>query len=127
MIETKGALKPMAHYSQAIRAGEFLFVSGQTPRHPETGEIPEDFRGQVVQVLESLRAIVDAAGTSMDYVTKITVFLKNDDDDEFDEMNDVFREFFCNAPPPTRTTVQAGIGKIGIEIDAIAWIPPESE
>lgn len=126
VIETDGALKPMAHYSQAIRAGQFLFVAGQTPRHPATGAIPEDFRGQVVQVLSSLRAILHAAGTSMEYVTKITVFLKNDDDEEFDVMNEVFQEFFNSAPPPTRTTVRAGIGKIGIEIDAIAWIPAES-
>jgi 2-iminobutanoate/2-iminopropanoate deaminase len=124
VIETDGAPMPLGHYSQAIRVGQLLFTAGQTPRHPVTGEIPEAFEDQVAQVLDNIKAILEAAGTSMEYVAKVTVYLK--DLDNFDMMNEVFTKYFSKAAPPARTTVQAGVGKIGVEIDAIAWIPTKS-
>ena len=112
--------EPKGPYSPAVRAGGFLFVSGQGPVDPATGDV---LRGPVEQqtrlVLENIRGILDAAGSSLDKVVKTTVYLT--DIQGFAAMNEVYATFFAT-DPPARTTIEAAnlpLG-IGIEIDVIA-------
>ena len=114
-----------APYSQAVSYSDLLFVSGQGPVDPKTGEIvygsPEE---QVRLALSNLSAILKAGGASLDDVLKITVFLA--DMDDFESMNTVYREYF-KEDMPARTCIQAGRlpFDIRVEIDAIAGIPDE--
>ncbi len=94
-----------------------VFVSGQRPTNPVTGEISDDFRMQARQVLENIAAILGQAGLSMADIVRTTVYLN--DIADFSEMNDVYAEFFAE-PFPARTTVGASLRGIKIEIDAIA-------
>jgi len=111
---------PKGPYSPAIRANGFVFVSGQGPVDPKTGEV---FRGDINQqtrmVLENIRAILDAAGCSMAKVVKSNVYLG--DIGDFAAMNEVYAGFFPS-DPPARTTIQAAKLPldIGVEIDVIA-------
>jgi 2-iminobutanoate/2-iminopropanoate deaminase len=119
-ISTPAAPKPAGPYSQGIRVGNLLFVAGQIPIHPESGEIvPGDIRAQTRQVLANLGAILSAAGGSYASVVRTTVFLA--DLDDFAGMNDVYGSFF-RAPTPARSTVQVARlpRDVRIEIDAIA-------
>jgi 2-iminobutanoate/2-iminopropanoate deaminase len=110
-------------YSQAIRAGNLLFVSGQIPIDPATGKIIDDktIQAQTRRVLQNLTAIVSAAGGSSDNIVKTTVFLR--DMGEFAEMNAVYADFF-RVRPPARSTVEAARlpRDVSIEIDCIAVI-----
>ena len=118
-IVCKGAPSAIGPYSQAIEANGLLFVSGQLPLDPESGEMAEGVSAQTKQVLENVKAIVTEAGGSMDNVVRCTVFLK--DMNDFAEMNEVYKGFF-NDPAPARVTVEvARIPKdVKVEIDAIA-------
>jgi 2-iminobutanoate/2-iminopropanoate deaminase len=118
-ITSSGAPAAIGPYSQAIRAGEFLFVSGQVPLDPATGELIEgDVAAQTHRVLQSLEAIVRAAGATLDDVVKTTVYLA--DMNDFVAMNRVYATWFAN-PAPARAAVQvARLPKDAqIEIDAI--------
>jgi len=111
---------PKGPYSPAIRAGGFVFVSGQGPIDPATGEVVRrDVRQQTRLVLENVRAILGAAGSSLDKVVKTNVYLS--DIANFADMNEVYATFFT-AEPPARTTIQAAALPLGIdvEIDVIA-------
>jgi 2-iminobutanoate/2-iminopropanoate deaminase len=105
VIATERSPKAIGPYSQAIRGNGFVFVSGQIALDPETQQI---IRGgaaeQTERVLENLRAILEAAGTSFDRVLRTTVFLA--DMNEFAAMNEVYSRYFP-AEPPARSTVQA--------------------
>jgi 2-iminobutanoate/2-iminopropanoate deaminase len=119
-ISTPAAPKPAGPYSQGIRVGNLLFVAGQIPVHPESGEIvPGDIRAQTRQVLTNLGAILSAAGGSYASVVRTTVFLA--DLNDFAGMNDVYGSFF-SAPTPARSTVEVARlpRDVRIEIDAIA-------
>jgi len=119
-ISTDKAPKAIGPYSQGIRAGEWLFVSGQVPLDPDTGQIIEgDIRAQTRQVLLNLGEILKAAGASYINVVRTTVFLA--DLNDFTAMNDVYGTFFDGAPP-ARSTVQVDRlpRDARIEIDAIA-------
>lgn len=111
---------PKGPYSPAIRAGGFVFVSGQGPIRPDTGEVVKgSIAEQTRQVLENIKAILAAAGLGMDAVVKTTVYLA--DIRDFAAMNEVYATYFP-ADPPARTTIQAAnlpLG-IGVEIDAVA-------
>ena len=112
-----GAIGP---YSQAIRANGFLFVSGQIPLDPATQElVAGDIRAQTERVLENLKGIVEAAGSSLDRVVRATVFLA--DMNEFAAMNEIYGRYFRNQPP-ARSTVQVSRlpRNVRVEIDAIA-------
>ena len=114
-----------APYSQAVSYGDLLFVSGQVPIDPKTGEIVYgSLEEQVRLALSNLSAILEAGGASLDDVLKITVFLA--DMDDFESMNTVYREYF-KEDMPARTCIQAGRlpFDIRVEIDAIACIPDE--
>ena len=112
---------PAGPYTPALRWGELLFVSGQVGIDPATGApVDGDFGAEVRQVLTNVRTLVEAGGSSMDKVLKVTVYLT--DMARFAEMNAIYEEFFPE-PRPARSTVQAGLAKqFRVEIDVIAGI-----
>jgi len=121
-VSTQAAPAAIGPYSQAIRAGGFLFVSGQIPLDPSTGALVEgDVRAQARRVLENLGAILAAAGGSFERVVKTTVYLV--DMNDFPAMNEEYAKFF-GAPAPARATVQVGRlpRDVRVEIDAIAHL-----
>ena len=121
VISTPLGPSAIGPYSQAIRAGNLLFVSGQVALDPSTGKFIEDksIQAQTRRVLENLLAIVSAAGGSADNIVKTTVFLK--DMNDFAEMNAVYGGFFGTAPPARATVEAARLPRdASIEIDCIA-------
>ena len=111
---------PKGPYSPAIRAGGLVFVSGQGPLDPKTGEVNRgDIKRQTGLVLENIGAILAAAGSSLRKVAKTNVYLT--DIADFAAMNEVYATFFP-AEPPARTTIQAAALPLGInvEIDVVA-------
>jgi len=119
-VATKDAPQAIGPYSQAIKAGGFVFVSGQVAFDPPTGKLlPGDVSAQTERVLKNVEAILTAAGTRLESVVRCTVFLKNMND--FAAMNEVYGRFWKSAPP-SRTTVEvARLPKDAlIEIDVIA-------
>lgn len=119
-VSTEHAPKAIGPYSQAVRAGNMLFVSGQIPIDPATGALIQgDIASQTRRVFDNLTAILKAAGGSLDHVVRTTVFLA--DMGDFAAMNDVYAGYFSN-PAPARSTVQAArLPKDArIEIDVIA-------
>jgi 2-iminobutanoate/2-iminopropanoate deaminase len=123
VISTPNAPSAIGPYSQAIRAGNLLFVSGQISIDPSTGNVIDDktIQGQTRRVLQNLIAIIEAAGGSAQNIVKTTVFLR--DMSDFAEMNAVYSTFFT-ASPPARATVEAARlpRDVSIEIDCIAVI-----
>jgi 2-iminobutanoate/2-iminopropanoate deaminase len=121
-ISTPAAPAAIGPYSQAIRAGEFLFVSGQIPLDPATGAVVDgDIRAQARQVLENLRAIIAAAGGSLGSVVKTTVYLADMNDGP--ALTEEYGNFF-GAPAPARVTVQVSrLPKdVRVEIDAVVHL-----
>jgi 2-iminobutanoate/2-iminopropanoate deaminase len=121
-IETEFAPKPIGPYSQAIKCNNFIFLSGQIPIDPKTNEvITDDFRKQVVQILENIKKILESIGLNMNHVVKTTVYLT--DLSKFPIFNEVYGNYF-SPPYPARTTVEVSAlpKKVEIEIDAIAYI-----
>jgi len=119
-VITEKAPKPVGPYSQAIIEGDFIFVAGQGPINPGTGSLElGDVRAETKRVFENLRAILQAAGSSLDHVIKCNVYLR--DINDFAAMNEVYATY-CTAPFPARTTIQAGArpGGIAVEIECIA-------
>jgi 2-iminobutanoate/2-iminopropanoate deaminase len=122
IIATEKAPKAIGPYSQAVRVGDFLFLSGQIAIHPETGELVTDsFEAQVRQIFKNIKAVLNAAEADFTNVVKSTVFLKIMDD--FAEMNRIYAEFFPH-DPPARSAVQAAkLPKdVDIEIEVIAFL-----
>jgi 2-iminobutanoate/2-iminopropanoate deaminase len=119
-VGTDKAFKPIGPYSQAIVEGDLVFVSGQGPGDPQTGKIElEDIPTQTKKTFANIKAILEAAGSSLDKVVKCNVYLK--DIGDFAAMNEVYKVTF-QAPYPARTTIQAGAlpGGISVEIECIA-------
>jgi 2-iminobutanoate/2-iminopropanoate deaminase len=114
------APKAAGHYSHAVIANGFVFVSGQGPVDPATGAMPDDFAGQVRQTLRNVAAILRDAGSDMAHAVKVNTYLT--DLTRFAEYNAIYREFFPDAPP-ARTTVGACLYGILVEIDCIAVMP----
>ncbi|MBQ3390946.1 MAG: RidA family protein [Clostridia bacterium] len=102
-VATPGAPAAIGPYSQGIRAGGMVFVSGQLPLDVKTGAFPEDVKGQTKCSILNCKAILEAAGLSLANVVKTTVFLK--DMDDFAAMNEVYASFF-EEPFPARAAVQ---------------------
>ncbi|HKS28152.1 MAG TPA: RidA family protein [Pyrinomonadaceae bacterium] len=122
IIKTERAPNAIGPYSQAVRAGGFIFCSGQIPFDPETGQfVPGGIQEQTEQVLRNLMAVLEAAGSSMDRVVKTTVFLSNLND--FGAMNEVYARFFGEACP-ARSTIEASRlprdARVEIELIALA-------
>jgi 2-iminobutanoate/2-iminopropanoate deaminase len=121
-LSTPHAPAAIGPYSQAIRAGDFLFVSGQIPLDPATGTLVEgDVGAQTRRVLQNLGAILEAAGASFQHVVKTTVYLA--DMSEFGAMNEVYGTYFP-APPPARATIQAARlpRDVRVEIELVAYL-----
>ena len=122
VIQTEKAPKAIGPYSQAIQAGNFLFLSGQIPLDPKTGELVKgDIRKQTQQVLENIKGILESQGLGMENVVKSTIFLK--DIANFNQVNEVYATYFPSSPP-ARSTVE--VTKLprdaDIEIEALAII-----
>ena len=121
-VSTSSAPRALGPYSQAIRAGQFLFVSGQVPLDPSTGElVAGSITDQTRRTLENIGEILKAAGSSFQQVVRTTVYLA--DLADFPAMNETYATFFA-APQPARSTIQAAkLPKDSrIEIDAIAFL-----
>ncbi|MCL4832659.1 MAG: Rid family detoxifying hydrolase [Caldilineaceae bacterium] len=120
-VFTEKGAPPAGIYSQGIVAsGPTVFISGQGPRNPASGQVASDFRGQAVQVFENLKTLLEAAGTNWAHVTKVGVYLA--DLKDFAEMNEVYQTFLTK-PYPARTTVGVQLPNILIEVDCIAVLP----
>lgn len=116
-IKATGAPDPAGPYSHAIVANGFVYVSGQGPVDPETGNAPDGFEDQVRQTFENLKTILEAAGSGLDRVVKVNAYLT--DLTRFAAFNGVYEEFF-GGEPPARTTVGADLLGILVEIDCVA-------
>jgi 2-iminobutanoate/2-iminopropanoate deaminase len=122
-VRAPGAPAPIGPYSQGIvTSGRLLFVAGQTPKDPTTGTMPQDFRGQAERTLQSVKAIVEAAGATMADVVKVNAYLA--DLANFSVFNEVYSTFFSQ-PYPARTTVGASLpgGAVQVEIDVVVSLP----
>jgi 2-iminobutanoate/2-iminopropanoate deaminase len=122
IVSTDRAPKAIGPYSQAVISGGWAFLSGQIPLDPATGQIVDgDIAAQTARVFENLKAVLEAAGLSLDSVVKTTVYLK--DMGEFARMNEVYATYFT-ANPPARATVEAARlpRDVRVEIDCIAEV-----
>lgn len=121
IVSTEKAPKAIGPYSQAQIVGDLIFTSGQIPLNPATGVLCTEIKGATKQSLENVKAILEAAGTSLDNVIKTVVFIKNMDD--FSLVNEVYGTYF-KTDAPARSCVQ--VAKLPmdalIEIEAIATI-----
>lgn len=121
-VSTADAPKAIGPYSQGIKANGFVFCSGQIPANPETGElVTGSITEQARQSLSNVKGVIEAAGSSMERVVKVTVFLK--DMNDFAEMNVEYAKWFSD-PPPARAAVEvARLPKdVKVEIEAIALL-----
>lgn len=120
VIATAKGPKAIGPYSQAIRANGFIFVSGQVAFDPVNGQIIEgDVAKQTARVLENLKAIIEAAGSSLDKAVRATVFLK--DMNDFAAMNEIYARYFPQNPPARSTVEVARLPRdVRVEIDLIA-------
>lgn len=119
-VTTDQAPKPIGPYSQAIVENGFVFCAGQGPTDPKTGKYtPADVQSETRQTFANMKAILEAAGSSLDKVVKCNVYLR--DINDFQAMNEVYKTMF-STPYPARTTIQAGAlpGNIAVEIECIA-------
>ena len=122
IISTKHAPAAVGPYTQAIRVGKMLFTAGQIPLDPATGQMVEgDIAAQTERALENLKAVLEAAGTSVKNVIKTTVFLQ--DMADFGAMNEVYARYF-GKKPPARSAVEVAALPLGaqVEIEAVAMV-----
>ncbi len=123
VISTPDAPAAIGPYSQAIKANGFLFISGQIPMNPQTGQVEVvDCVGQTRQVIENIKAVLASEGLTLEDLVKTTIFLTNLDD--FARVNEVYGACF-KADPPARSTVQVSALPRGVkvEIESIAVLP----
>ena len=123
IISTSAAPAALGPYSQAIKAGNMVYTAGQTPLVPDTGKLVEgDISAQTHQVMSNLRAVLAAAGTSLENVVKTTIFVT--DLADFATINQVYGSYF-SGNPPARSTVQVAALPVGarIEIEMVAIVP----
>lgn len=123
IICSENAPKAIGPYSQAVRINGMLFMSGQIPLDPGTMQLVEGtIQMQTERVLENLKAVLAAAGLSLEHVVKTSVFLKNLS--EFPQMNEVYARYFPTNPPARSTVEVAKLPRdVQVEIDAIAVYP----
>jgi len=122
VVATSQAPAAIGPYSQGIRCGQLVFVSGQIPLDPATGKILEgDIAAQTEGVLKNLAAILEAAGSSLSRVLKTTVYLV--DINEFAAVNEVYARFFAECPPARATVQVARLPRdVRVEIEAVAGV-----
>ncbi len=122
IVETKLAPAAIGPYSQAVRAGSLLYVSGQIPLDPQTGElVGSDIESQTRRVLENLSAILKAGGSGLEHVVKTTIYLQ--DMQQFQKVNEIYGSYF-KPPFPARATVEVARlpRNVQVEIDCIAQV-----
>ncbi len=123
-IKTDAAPDPVGPYNQAIKAGNFVYCSGQIAINPSSNKIDclGDIKGETTQVLNNLKAVLTASGASLKDVIKTTIFLT--DLNNFQIVNEIYSEFFQNEPSPARACVGVSSLPKGvlIEIDCVAYI-----
>ncbi len=119
---TERAPKPVGPYSQGVVVNGWLFVAGQIPIDPATGRLVEgSFEDKVRRVLENIKAIVEAAGGSLEDIVKVTVYLR--DISKFEEFNRVYSEYFKKDPPARVVVEVSNLPKgVDVEVEAIAYI-----
>ncbi|AOT72779.1 RidA family protein [Geosporobacter ferrireducens] len=122
MIQTQNAPAAIGPYAQAVRVGDLIFTSGQLPVDPATGELlTDDIQAETRQCLENVKAILEAAGSSLEQAVKLTVFIK--DMDQFSKINEVYANYFPGGKPARSCVEVARLPKdANIEIEAIAVI-----
>src|SRR6185503_4557856 len=119
-ITTNSGASPVGAYSQGLRVGDFIFVSGQGPLDPATGKVDgETIEEQTTRTIENIKAILAAGGAALADVVKVSAHLS--DLSLFDRYNKVYASYFPD-PKPTRTTVGSQLLGILVEIDAIAYV-----
>ena len=121
IIHTDNAPAAVGPYSQAVRAGDYLFISGQIGINPEDNNMAEGLEAQVKQVLTNLKAVVESAGGSLNSIIKTTVMLQSMDD--FKAMNEIYAQFFVSNPP-ARAAFEVAALPLGAlcEIQAVAFL-----
>jgi 2-iminobutanoate/2-iminopropanoate deaminase len=121
-IHTDRAPAAIGPYSQAVRVGDLVFTSGTLPLRPDGSAVDGDVARQTEQVMENLRALLAAAGTSLEHAVKCTCFLA--DMNDFAAMNEVYGRY-VGANPPARSTVQVARlpRDVRVEIECVAWVP----
>ncbi|MEA1834914.1 RidA family protein [Methylobacterium durans] len=125
VVSTAGAAKAVGPYSQGLRVGPMVFVSGQLPVDPGTGEVPDGIEAQTLRSLANLSAVLKAAGASLASIAKTTVFLK--DMNDFAAMNRIYAAHFSEAPPARSTIEVARLPRdVLVEIEAIAIVSETS-
>ncbi len=122
VIHTQHAPAAVGPYSQAVRAGNLVFLSGQLGLDPESGALAEGIEAQTRQVLANMRAVLEASGSNFDQIVKTTIFLS--DMGNFATVNAIYAEAFSGMPP-ARSTVEVAALPLGglVEIEAIALVP----
>jgi len=121
IISTEKAPAAIGPYNQGILANGVLYTSGQLPINPVTGQVPSTIEAQTIQVLDNLKAIIEAAGSSLENVVKCTVYLQNFSD--FDAMNKIYSTYFPTNPPARATVEVSKMAKNAlVEIDAVAIV-----
>jgi len=121
VIQTQHAPAAIGPYSQAIRAGNFLFASGQLGLDPQSGKLQEGVEAQARQALTNIQAVLQSAGSSIDRVVKTTIFLA--DMNDFAKVNAIYGDVF-QQEPPARSTVQVAALPLGglVEVEVIALV-----
>lgn len=122
IVSTENAPAAIGPYSQAVKTGDLLFTSGVIPVDPATGKVVEgQITEQATQVMENMKAVLDAAGSSLGQVVKTTCFLANLDD--FATFNGIYGSYF-DADPPARSTVQVARLPLGVlvEVECVALL-----
>jgi 2-iminobutanoate/2-iminopropanoate deaminase len=117
-IRVSDAPAPAGPYSQGIVTGPFVFVAGQIPKDPNSGEVPAGIEAQTHRVLRNVEAILRGAGCSMADVVKVTAHLA--DLADFDAFNQVYLQYF-QEPLPVRTTVGSQLNRVLVEVDVTAY------
>lgn len=121
IVKTNNAPQAIGPYSQGMKIGDFVFTSGQIPVNPATGELVMDIQKATRQSLENVKAVLEAAGTSLNKVVKVGVFVK--DMNDFAAVNEIYAEYFTENPPARSCVEVARLPKDSvIEIEAIATI-----
>ena len=123
VINTNNAPAPIGPYSQAVEAGNFVFISGQIPLDPSSGElVSENIKAETVQVMTNIKAVLSQAGLSFDHVVKTTIFLT--DMNTFSQVNEVYGTYFTGQFPARETVQVSALPKnVNVEISVIAVKP----